>query len=144
MSYTITGEGFEAQTKSDKSKAITLATELAKEHKTTVEVATKTGTVVHVAKARKAQKSTPRFTRVDTHELIMGEGVKLPKGFDVAYARVRANHILLRKLVSTPEGVIVDYRVFDCNTGNSVDVDSTRAAGAMFRMIRKGELELVA
>lgn len=143
MKYSITGAGFDAETRSEKASAITRATALAKEHKATVEVATEAGTVVHTAKARKAQKSTPRFTRLDVREIVLGDGIKLPKGWDVAYARPRTSLVLLRKVTQGADGFDVDYKVFDATNGGNVVVGTTREAGSIFSQIRKGELELV-
>lgn len=139
MKYVLTGEGFEA-TRSAKPAAIALADATAKSLKTPITVTTESGTEVHVAKVRKTQVRTPRNTRIDPHTIELGEGVKLPKGWDVAYVRPRVGLALLRKLV---EGEPT-YQVFDIASGASADAASTREASQIMKGVRKGELELVA
>lgn len=140
--YHVKGEGIETVTRSAKPAAVKLAEELRAEHKVTVTVETDSGTVVHEAKARKAGVQTERFTRVDAREVakLLGEGVKLPRNFEVAYLRPRAKMALLRKV--TQEGT--SYLVFNLETGESEGVESTREGGARMTAIRKAALELVA
>lgn len=139
MRYTIKdSEGTALDSRSAKPAAIALADALAKEHKATLTVTTDAGTVVHTAKARKAQVSTPRLSRVDSRELELGEGVALPEGWDVAYARPRASLVTLRQV--TDEGA--EYLVFDVTTGASADAENTRDAGRIMREVKKGDLEL--
>lgn len=141
--YTVSGEGVESVTRSSKASAIKLADELRAEHKVTVSVSTGAGTEVYVAKARKAGAQTERFTRVDSREVAkhLGEGVKLPKGFEVAYLRPRAGLALLRK--RTADGT-TSYLVFNLANGESEGVESTREGGAKMTSLRKAALELVA
>lgn len=145
--YTIapeSGDAFAPVTKGKKAAAIELASSLAKEHKGVVLVTTGTGTLVFTAKARKAQKKTPRYTRIDSHELDLAEGVKLPKGFDLAYVRPRVGLALLRKVTKGADGFTVDYAVFNQANGAKIVVNTTREAGQVFAQVRKGDLELTA
>lgn len=142
MKYTITGEGIETQSRSDKGAAVKIADELRSEHKVTVQVTTDKGTVVHEAKARKQGKATERFTRVDEREVkaLLGEGVKVPRNYDVAYLRPRAGYALLRKV--TQEGT--SYLVFNLASGETEGVESTRAGGARMIALSKSVVEAVA
>lgn len=137
--YTIAGAGFSA-TRSARPAAIALADATAKELKVELTVTTAKGAVVHTAKVRKTQVRTPRNTRIDPHTIELGEGVKLPKGWDVAYVRARTGLALLRKLV---EGEPT-YLVFDIASGKQATAESTRDASNIMKGVRKGELELVA
>lgn len=143
MKYVITAEGTDTATRSDKTAAIAFADAAAKETKIETTVTTEKGTIVHVARVRKAQKSTARFTRVDSHDLALAEGVSIPAGWDVAYARVRTNVALLRRVSDDT----VAYVVFDATTGAVVDAEDTRDAGRIMREMRiaarKSDLELV-
>lgn len=140
--YIVTGEGFLPESRSDKGKAITLATALAATHATTVEVATNKGTLVHTANAPKIHKRTPRYTRIDSHDLVLAEGVVVPSGYDLAYVRPRVGLALLRRVTKGVDGFTVDYAVFDQATGARVVVGTTREAGSIFAQVRRGELEL--
>lgn len=142
MKYTITADGLDTLTRSDKGAAVALADDLRKEHKTEVHVSTEKGKEVYVTKPRKAQTRTQAFTRVDSREYKdkLGEGVHLPRNYEVAYLRPRSSYALLRKVTQDS----VSYLVFNLATGESESVDNTREGGARMRELRKAELELVA
>lgn len=116
--YTVKSGGVDVTTKSTKAAAI----KAAEAHETTHEVivVTSSGTVVHTIK-RSADRAKPR-THVDTRELALGEGVKLPKGYVVAYTRVRIGVAVLRG--TTPK----DYLVFNLATGKSTPAKGTSEA----------------
>ena len=138
--YIVSGEGFETVTRSEKPKAIELADKLRAEHKTTVTVTTDKGREVYVTKQRKAQKRTAPFTRVDERDYakLLGEGVRIPRGFDVAYLRPRSTVATLRKVTEDS----VDYLVFDLASGGRAAAETTREAGAIMKAVKKGELTL--
>jgi hypothetical protein len=138
--YTIAGEGLEAQTRSSKQSAIKVADALRSEHKVTVTVTTGAGTEVYVTKARKQGKGAKPFTRVDARDFakLLGEGVEIPEGFVVAYQRPRTSLALLRADVE--DGFA--YLVMDLATGGSTEAANTRDGGKIMSAVRKGDLEL--
>lgn len=140
MRYDIKGSGI-SESRSAKPAAVALADSLAKEHKTPVTVSTENGTVVHEAKVRKTQTRTPANTRVDARELahLFGDGVKLPRGFEIAYARPRSAVVTLRK---TTQANGTELLVFNLADGKSTEVGTTREAGQVMKAAKQ-ELALV-
>lgn len=140
MRYNITGTGIN-ESRSAKPAAITLADSLAKEHKTPVTVTTESGTEVYVAKVRKTQTRTAANSRVDAREFahLLGDGVKIPRGFEVAYLRPRSVIATLRK-TTVANGT--ELLVFNLASGKSTPVATTREAGQVMKAAKQ-ELALV-
>lgn len=118
--YTIIAGGESKGTKSKKTQAVALATELRNELKVDVQVQTGAGTVVFELKAPKKIKMSKPYTRV----VSLPEGVEVPDGFRVAYFRPRRKVAVLHDI---HEG----YRLLSTATGElSEDVyETTRDCG---------------
>lgn len=140
MRYDVKGSGIN-ESRSAKPAAIALADSLAKEHKTPVTVTTDKGTEVYVAKVRKTQTRTAANSRVDAREYahLLGDGVKLPRGFEVSYLRPRSAVATLRK-TTVANGT--ELLVFNLADGKSTEVATTREAGQIMKAA-KSKLALV-
>lgn len=71
-------------------------------------------------------------TRVESLPAL-AKGVKLPKGYTPAYFRKRKSLAVLRAVNSE------HYLVFNINTGENIQVSSTKEASKTMSAIRRGE-----
>jgi hypothetical protein len=121
-------------TKSKKSVAVELATQIRRDEKVGTRVETSAGTVVFEAKARKPQKKTKPYTRV----VALPEGVEVPEGKRVAYTRTRKNAAILH---DAEEQL---YTVIRYSTGEQLGTfDTTRQCGRFLADEVSAEGELV-
>lgn len=115
----VEGEFEQVETRSDKTKAITVAQALRAERKATTQVHTSAGTLVFEQKARKPQRKTRPYTRV----VELPEGFVVPEGKRVAYTRLRKGAAILHDFEE-------QYWVYDLNTSEVLaSFSTTRQCG---------------
>lgn len=129
----VADEATEVTTKGAKPAAIKAAEAARTETGLAVQVVTQSGKVVF-AKGALKDRAKP-YTRTDS-ELPLGEGVKLPKNFEVAYKRTRIKALVLRGLGDNKK----TYIVFNAETGASLEASGTKEACAITTGLRKGSV----
>lgn len=131
--YTITAGTEVIGTKSNKAKAVELATAHRNEHKVEVAVLSKAGNPVFELAAPKTIKMSKPYTRV----VALPEGVKAPEGARVCYVRKQAGLALLHRPSVAREDR--PYTFLNLKTGKERKggFETTRDAGKAFVAARE-------
>lgn len=128
----VADEATDVTTKGAKPAAIKAAEAARTETGLAVQVVTQSGKVVF-AKGALKDRAKP-YTRTDA-ELPLGEGVALPKNFEVAYKRTRIKALVLRGTKDKKS-----YLVFNAETGASLEASGTKEACSITTGLRKGSV----
>jgi hypothetical protein len=118
--YTVRANGEDIATRSNKAKAVELATAHRNDNAVDVQVVTGAGKEVFSMKAPKRIRMSKPYTRV----VDVPEGVTIPEGLRPAYHRPRRNALVLHDF---EEG----YRILNTKTGKLVkgNFPTSRAVG---------------
>lgn len=122
--YTVLVNGEARETRSNKAKAVELATALRNDEQASVEVQTGAGKTVFEMAAPKRIKMSKPFTRT----VEVPEGVTLPEGTRAAYVKARKGLITLHR-ANAEQGE--QYSLFDIKRGRELRqrFATTREAG---------------
>lgn len=124
--YEVVRNGKVVDTRSEKQAAIKLAVKPGDEVRTT------SGTVVHTTPKRRTMRADrfTAYTRIDAREYteLLGEGVHIPRNFDVVYLRPRQAMAMLRH-----QGEDKRYLVFDLQTGERHEVSTCRESAQLVK-----------
>lgn len=130
--YELVRNGKVSDTRSSKDAAIKLATRPGDL------VRTSAGTVVHevpgkAKRTMRADRFAP-FTRVDSRPAELGEGIKLPANYEVAYVRPRQGFAMLRHTGESKKYLLVNLK-----TGDKHEVATCRESAELVKALAAKE-----